>query len=210
MTKINIYDTEIEMAEGLFSLFEANVHSFREAKSEDDKAVYLGKFLEAAGQLDQAKKAYGLVNEHSSNEHALGRLAVVAFKKGEKDAGKSLVDKLLKKNSTAVFSTLSGKPISVMTVKGDYLKTEGDYERAIKTYSKALDIVEDDQHALGGMTTCLVKLGRYDQAVEVSEKLTHPTYRGIKATLDLLSNNGSANSIMAIDASAASLARVHS
>lgn len=210
MNSVTILENQFELAEYVYSVFEKNIDKYKSASTEQEKAILLGKFFEAGGMQEQAYKAYNLAIGSELDAEAKARLALTSLKSGNIELGSKYAIGALDANPELTFETLAGYKSSVKTVAGDVKKLKGDFSSALEDYSEALNLVPEDPHAAGGAATCLVNLGRFEDAVNLKEKLTHPTYRGLKATLELYQNDGQGPSISALELSAAAVNEVAS
>ena len=72
------------------------------------------------------------------------------------------------------------QPGDLAKVAGDRALADGNYERALREYRKALEDVPDSRRALLGVATTYVEMARYDDALDAFERFLerYPDFAG--------------------------------
>ncbi|MBX7554404.1 hypothetical protein K1Y78_42335 [Streptomyces sp. tea 10] len=126
-----------------------------------ETAVACGKIHDIAGDHQVAEGFYREALRHSPESlEALARLVIVTLTRGDLAEGLALARQLEEANADFVFETITGKPVTTMTVLGDALRLNGELSRAKSAYETSVRLTQGkDRHSLAHLADALLQRG---------------------------------------------------
>lgn len=87
--------------------------------------------------------------------------------------GLALARQLEESDADFAFETITGKPVTAMTVLGDALRLNGELSRAKSVYEKSVRLTQGkDRHSLAHLADGLLREGQTEEAITVLQQYT--------------------------------------